>query len=113
MGKPFDNRSLANTWLTNQNRVVLGAARKNLHHAFDLALTPDYRVEFAFGCGLGQVLAILVEHLRTLLLHNFAADVDGLFAFESLQHLLHGGAHLVRVSTQLGEHLSGNAFAFF
>ena len=41
----LDDRGLADAGLTDQHRVVLGAAAEHLHHALDLARAPDHRVE--------------------------------------------------------------------
>ena len=42
----FNDRSLADTRLTNQNRIVLRAPAEDLHDAFDLGFTTDQRIEF-------------------------------------------------------------------
>ena len=66
LGQSFDHGGLAHTGLADQHRVVLGAARQDLHHALDLVLTADDRVELALGRELGQVAAELVEQLGAL-----------------------------------------------
>ena len=65
-GEPLDDGGLADAGLADQNRVVLRAAREDLHHALDLGLAPDHRVELALGGELRQVAAELVEQLRAL-----------------------------------------------
>jgi hypothetical protein len=60
----LDDGGLADAGLTDQHRVVLGAAAQHLHHALDLALAPDDRVELLLACELGEVAAELVEHER-------------------------------------------------
>ena len=67
-GETLDDGGLADAGLADQHRVVLGAARQDLHHALDLRLPPDHRVELALGGLLGQVAAELVEQLRALAL---------------------------------------------
>jgi hypothetical protein len=47
LGEALDDGGLADAGLTDQDRVVLGAARQDLHHALDLALPADDRVELA------------------------------------------------------------------
>src|SRR5436309_10258799 len=64
--EPLDDGGLADAWLADQHRVVLRAPREDLHHALDLGLAPDHRVELALGCELGQVAAELIEELRAL-----------------------------------------------
>ena len=63
----LDDGGLADAGLADQHRVVLRAARQDLHHALDLGLAADDRVELALGGELGQVAAELVEQLRGLL----------------------------------------------
>ena len=60
----FDDRGLADAGLTDQHRVVLGAAAEHLHHALDLALAPDHRVELLLARELREVATELVEHER-------------------------------------------------
>ena len=62
----LDDGGLADARLADQHRVVLLAARQDLHHALDLGLAPDDGVELALGGGLGQVAPELVEQLRAL-----------------------------------------------
>ena len=65
-GEAFDDGGLADARLADQDRVVLRAAREDLHHALDLGLASDHRVELAFGGELRQVAPELVEQLRAL-----------------------------------------------
>ncbi len=65
-GEALDDGGLADAGLADQDRVVLRAARQDLHHALDLGLAPDHRVELALGRELGQVAAELVEELGAL-----------------------------------------------
>ena len=65
-GEPLDDRGLADARLADQHRVVLLAAREDLHHALDLGLAADDRVELALGRLLREVAAELVEELRAL-----------------------------------------------
>ena len=66
-GEALDDGGLADAGLADQHRVVLGAAREDLHDPLDLGLAADDRVELALGGELGQVAAELVEQLRGLL----------------------------------------------
>ncbi len=61
LGQPFDDGRLADARFADQDRVVFGAATKNLEHAQDFGVAPDDRVELALtGCGR-QVLAVFFE----------------------------------------------------
>ena len=64
----LDDGGLADARLADQHRVVLRAARQDLHHALDLGLAADDRVELALLRLLRQVAAELVEQLRALAL---------------------------------------------
>ena len=59
----LDDRGLADAGLADQHRVVLGAAREHLHHAADLLVAADHRVELAAARGLGEVAPVLLERL--------------------------------------------------
>ena len=67
LGEALDDGGLADAGLADEHRVVLRAAREDLHDPLDLGLAADDRVELAVGGELGQVAAELVEQLRGLL----------------------------------------------
>ena len=67
LSEALHNSRLTHTGFTNEDRVVLGTARENLHHALDFLLTTNNRVKLAFAGSLSQVATELVEHLRTTL----------------------------------------------
>ena len=67
LGQSLDHSGLADAGLADQHRVVLRAAREDLHHALDLVLATDDRIELALARLLGQVATELVEQLRALL----------------------------------------------
>ena len=60
----FDDRSLADTGLTNQDRVVLGPAGQDLDHTTDLIVTTDDGVELAFSRDGGEIAAVLLESVQ-------------------------------------------------
>ena len=64
--EPLDDGGLADAGLADQHRVVLLAAREDLHDPLDLGLASDDRVELALGGLLREVAAELVEQLRAL-----------------------------------------------
>ncbi|MCO5578383.1 hypothetical protein L7F22_032224 [Adiantum nelumboides] len=61
LGDALDDGGLADTGLTDQHRVVLGAAGEDLDGLLDLVVAPDHRVQPAAAGGLGEVLAVLVQ----------------------------------------------------
>ena len=61
----LDDRGLADTGLTDQHRVVLGAAREHLHHPLGFVVPADHRIELAVAGGLGEVATELIEHQQT------------------------------------------------
>ena len=65
-GEALDDGGLADTRLADQYRVVLRAAREDLHHALDLGLPSNHRVELPLRSQLREVAAELVEELRAL-----------------------------------------------
>ena len=72
-GEALDDGGLADARLADQHRVVLLAAREDLHDALDLGLAADDGIELPLGRGLRQVAAELVEQLRALRLLAGAA----------------------------------------
>src|SRR5207245_2787676 len=102
--EPFDDGGLADPRLADQHRVVLGAARQDLHHALDLGLAPDDGVELALGRELGQVAAELVEELRALRLLARGAAAALPDAARDL------GAHLLDRDVERLEQARGKAF---
>jgi hypothetical protein len=54
LGDPLDDGGLADAGLADEHRVVLGAARQDLHHAADLLVAADDRVELALLRELGE-----------------------------------------------------------
>src|SRR4029453_4283897 len=64
--KTLDDGALADAGLADQDGVVLRAAREDLHHALDLGLAADDRVELRLCGELRQVAAELVEQLGAL-----------------------------------------------
>ena len=91
----LDDGGLADAGLADQHRVVLGAAREDLHHALDLVLAPDDRVELALGGQLRQVAPELVEQLRRLL---------GLAGGAGRRGLAAAAAARARATAGAGEH---------
>ena len=57
LGEPFRDRGFADARFTEQHRIVLRAAAKNLDHALDFIMPADNGIEFAFLGELSQVAA--------------------------------------------------------
>src|SRR5690606_31922771 len=62
LGESLDHGGLADAGLTDQDGVVLGAARQHLHDALHDELATHDGVELALASGLRVVAAELVEH---------------------------------------------------
>ena len=125
LGEAFDDRRLADTRLTDEDRVVLGAAAEDLHDPFGLAAAADDRIEALFARCLREVAAELVEHERAGLAvatgttgsgagllagtargAALATRAGARVARQQLDDLL---THPAEIGTELDENLSGNA----
>ena len=75
--QPFHNGRLADTWVADQHRIILGAARQHLHDPANFIIPADNRVKLAQACRLRQVPAIalqsLIGALRILIGHTLVA----------------------------------------
>ena len=60
--EPLHDGGLAHARIAQHERVVLVAAREDLHHAGDLVLAANDRVELAGARLLGEVRAEALEH---------------------------------------------------
>ena len=65
--RPSDDRGLADARLTDEHRIVLGAARQHLDHAANLFVAADHRIELALARVLGEVAPEAFERLVLLL----------------------------------------------
>ena len=63
----LDDGGLADSWLADQDGIVLRAAREDLDHAADHGVAADHRVEPALAGLGGQVAAVALERLVALL----------------------------------------------
>ncbi len=117
LGQALDDGGLADAGLADEHRVVLGAARQDLHDALGLAGAPDHGVELLVARELGEVSAELVEHQRPRrgLLARSTGGGAGLLlaagarvARQQLDDLL---AHAAEIGAELDEHLRGDALA--
>ena len=65
LGQTLDDGRLAHAWIAQDERVVLGAARKDLHHALDFLFAADHRIEFAVARLLRKVGRELLKCIGT------------------------------------------------
>ncbi len=111
--KPLDDGRLAHTRLADEHGVVLGPAREDLHHALDLLLAADHRVELALVRRAREVAAELVEQRR---LGAPSAPVLlarlGRLAVVPGEQLDDGRAHLLEIGAEVEQHLRGDALPF-
>ena len=108
LGQALDHRGLAHAGLADQHRVVLGAAREDLHDPLDLLLATDDRVELALRGELGQVAPELVEQLARLLL-LLGAGLPLLAAARAGEHPDDLVADLLGVRVEVGQDAGGDA----
>src|SRR5205823_3293050 len=59
----LDDRGLADARLSDEHRVVLGAAREHLDDSPDLLVAADHRVDLVLAREVGEVTAVLLERL--------------------------------------------------
>ena len=112
MCESFDDSGLADAGFTDEDRVVLRAAREDLHHALHLLVAADDRVELGLAGFSGEVGAELVEHERSRGGSLFAtAGGHGFLALVARQQLDDFLTDASEVRAELDEHLRGNAFA--
>ena len=65
--KRLGNGCFTNTGLTNETRVVLLSAAKNLNDTRELAITTDNLVEFPLSCILREIAAVCGQKLELFL----------------------------------------------
>ena len=119
LGEALDDRGLTDAGLTDQDRVVLRAAREDLHDALHLNAAADDGVQLVLARGLGQVAAELLEDrgvgtLGTARAAHARADRLAALVVAALvaaEHLDDGLAHLRQVRPLLGQDLGGHALA--
>src|SRR5215210_293568 len=112
LGEALDHGGLAHARLADQDRVVLLAAREDLHDPLDLGLAAHDRVQLALGGELGQIAAELVEQLRGLLALALGAGAragTALAATGAGEHADDLVADLLGVGVEVEQDARGNA----
>ena len=97
--QPFDDGRLADARLTDEHRVVLGAAREDLDDPADLFGAADDGVELAVTGVVGEVAGVLVEERR----------VDSLGLVLGVGCRQDAPAHRVDVTRQFLQYAVGDA----
>ena len=114
LGQSLDDGRLAHAGLADQDRVVLGAARQDLHDALDLLGPADDRVELPVARQLGEVAAELVEHRRPrrgVRRRGAGAGPHRLLALVARHQLDDLLAHAPQVGAEADQHLGRHALA--
>ena len=62
--QPFHDRGLADTRFSDQHRIVLRPARKNLNRTADLVIAPDHGIELILRGSRGQVTSIFFQRFK-------------------------------------------------
>ena len=111
--QPFHDRGLADTGLSDKDRIVLRTPGEHGHHPLDFGFPPDDRIQLVLAGGLGQIPTELVEHHRgrrsvSLLRCSGRGRLLTLEATEQLQDLI---AHSIQVGTELHQDLGRDTFA--
>ena len=63
LGKTFDDGGLANTRLADQNGVVLGPPRQDLHRPPDFLVTADHGIDLAGTRAFGQIGRVFIQRI--------------------------------------------------
>ena len=109
LGEAFDDGGLADAGLADQHRVVLLAAREDLHDPLDLRLAADDRIELALLRLLREVATELVEQLRGLRLLARRAARARLTAAGAGKHADDLVADLLGVGVEVEQDPGGDA----
>ena len=96
LGNSLGNRGLADTRLTNQARVIFGAAVENLDDPLNLLFSADNAVDFALARLFGQVLTVCAEEFIFFLFLFFLALCTGKRPMTLLLHPVDGSV-LIRL----------------
>ena len=94
LGEPFGNRRLADARITDEQRIILLPAAKNLDRPADFGIATDQRVNLTFFCLFVEVDAVGIERIG-LFLAPFLASLGGRRLVVNAAHrpaLRHAGA---------------------
>ncbi len=103
LGQAFHDGGFADARLADQHRIVLGAAAQDLHHALQLVIAADQRIERAIHGGLREIAAELGQQRAFL-----GAAGGDLFRRRALNLF----AHLRKAQSALMQDFGGKTFLF-
>ena len=118
MRQSLDDGGLANTRLTDQYRIVLGAALQDLDGATDFVVATNHRIELALTRTLGQIHGVFLERLAlslglgTVDLLSAAHRIDGRFqrALAEARILQNTAGRALVFGQRQQEHFAGDEF---
>ena len=87
-GQALDDGRLAHAGLSDEHRVVLGAATEHLNDPADLGVASDHRIDLAVTSALGEVLSVLLESLELFLGVLIGDAMTSAHVAQCLQQLL-------------------------
>ena len=100
LGQPLGDGGLAHAGLTNQNRVVLGAAGQDLDDPLDLLVAADHGVQLAGPRRLGKVAGELGQRLVLLIALTVGGGRTAGGCVRGIMQLLDDAAvHLIGIHT--------------
>src|SRR6267142_4870207 len=86
--QPFDDRGLTHARLADQDGIVLGAAGQHLHHAADLFVATDDRIELALARDFRQITGEALQRLILILRLLIRDAMRASYALERRQQIL-------------------------
>ena len=109
LSQPFGDGGLADAGLTDQHRIVLGAAAEDLDDPLDLVLPAHHGIKLALTSLLGEIATEFVEGggLGGALATSPGSHFSGL-----AEHANHLGAHLREVNPEVLKHPCRHTFPF-
>ncbi|MNF79698.1 hypothetical protein D3C84_619190 [compost metagenome] len=100
LGQAFGDGGFTHARLTDQHRVVLGAALQHLDCAANFIVTADHRIELAVFGTLGQVDGVFVQRLSRFFVVRV---VDGLATAQVVDRIFQGFLAHALAEQQLAE----------
>ena len=107
LGQGFHDGGLAHAGLTDQHRIVLGAAAENLDHPLYFLVSPDHRVQLFRLGGDGEVYPQLIESWGAGVAAGALSRLPGGVA----ENPVGLGPHLVEGNPETLQDAGGDAFA--
>ena len=86
LGQALNDGRLAHAGFTNEHRIVLRAPRQHLHHAPDLVIPADHRVDLSLAGQGCEVLAVLFQGLKLFLRVRVGDPLVATYRAQRLEH---------------------------